>query len=259
MNNLVIMKDKQAVTTSLQVSENFEKNHQHVLRDLDGLKEGVQNWTDLFWEDTYIHPQNKQPYRMIYMNRDGFTLLAMGFTGKKALDFKLKYIEAFNQMESEIKKQLDISRLSPDLQMFHSLFTTMAEQQIEFTYQKERQEKLETKVDNISEIVSLNTTDWRKDAQHLINKIVHVMGNSPDVHREIRNNIFAEIDRRGGVALKTRLTNKRRRMAEEGVSRSRRDKLTSVDVIADDKKLVEIYVAVVKEFAIKYGVYKEEA
>ena len=99
MENLVIMKEQQAVTTSLQVAETFEKRHDHVLRDLDELKEGVtQNWGDLFWEDTYIHPQNKQNYRMIFMNRDGFTLLAMGFTGKKALEFKLKYIKAFNDM-----------------------------------------------------------------------------------------------------------------------------------------------------------------
>ena len=104
MNNLVIMKDQQAVTSSLQVAETFSKNHQHVLRDLDNLKEGVQNWTDLFYEDTYIHPQNKQSYRQVIMNRDGFTLLAMGFTGQKALQFKLKYIEAFNQMEKEIQQ-----------------------------------------------------------------------------------------------------------------------------------------------------------
>lgn len=103
MNDLVIMKNQQAVTSSLQVAETFGKSHQHVLRDLDNLKEGVQNWTDLFYEDAYIHPQNKQQYRVIYMNRDGFTLLAMGFTGKKALTFKLKYIEAFNSMEKQIQ------------------------------------------------------------------------------------------------------------------------------------------------------------
>lgn len=74
-------------------------------KKVEDLKEGVQNWTDLFFEDTYIHPQNKQEYRQIIMNRDGFTLLAMGFTGKKALQFKLKYIDAFNQMETHIKLQ----------------------------------------------------------------------------------------------------------------------------------------------------------
>lgn len=106
MNNLVITKDKQAVTTSLQVAENFGKRHDHILRDLDELKEGLtQNWGDLFSESTYVHPQNKQEYRMIYMNRDGFTLLAMGFTGNKALQFKLAYINAFNEMEEHIKQQ----------------------------------------------------------------------------------------------------------------------------------------------------------
>ncbi len=106
MANLVIMKDQQAVTTSLQVAEVFGKEHKVVLKAIDELKEGVaQNYADLFYEDTYIHPQNKQAYRQIIMNRDGFTLLAMGFTGKAALQFKLKYIDAFNQMESHIMKQ----------------------------------------------------------------------------------------------------------------------------------------------------------
>lgn len=65
----------------------------------------AQNYADLFYEDTYIHPQNKQKYRQIIMNRDGFTLLAMGFTGKKALQFKLQYINAFNEMEKTIKEK----------------------------------------------------------------------------------------------------------------------------------------------------------
>ncbi|HGC6131487.1 TPA: Rha family transcriptional regulator, partial [Enterococcus faecium] len=107
MQELVILKNKEAVTTSLQVAESFDKKHRHVLTAIDELKEGVaENWADLFWEDTYVHPQNKQSYRIIYMNRDGFSLLAMGFTGKKALSFKLQYIEAFNKMEKELKDQL---------------------------------------------------------------------------------------------------------------------------------------------------------
>ncbi len=117
MTNLVIMKDQQAVTTSLQVAEVFRKEHKVVLKAIDELKEGVaensadsfdgvaQNYADLFYEDTYIHPQNKQKYRQIIMNRDGFTLLAMGFTGKKALQFKLQYINAFNEMEKTIKEK----------------------------------------------------------------------------------------------------------------------------------------------------------
>lgn len=109
MSDLVVMKDQQAVTTSLQVAETFGKQHKHVLEAIDELMMGVaENSADLFYEDTYIHPQNKQKYRQIIMNRDGFTLLAMGFTGKSAIQFKLQYIRAFNQMEDHIKKQPQI-------------------------------------------------------------------------------------------------------------------------------------------------------
>ncbi|EGO8337517.1 ORF6C domain-containing protein [Enterococcus faecalis] len=105
MNNLVIMKDQQAVTSSLQVAETFGKEHRAVLKAIDDLKEGLaQKYADLFCEDTYIHPQNKQAYRVVYMNRDGFTLAVLGFNNsQKVLEFKLKYIEAFNQMEKEIQ------------------------------------------------------------------------------------------------------------------------------------------------------------
>lgn len=101
MNNLVIMKDQQAVTTSLQVAEVFGKNHRDVLRTIDDLKD-VRNFTQMFSDG--IEPDSYgRDRRIYYMNRDGFTLLAMGFTGKKALDFKIKYIEAFNNMERTIK------------------------------------------------------------------------------------------------------------------------------------------------------------
>lgn len=107
MTDLVIMKDRQAVTSSLQVAENFEKRHDHVLRDIDGVEKDVPNFGEMFFElnepDSYGRER-----RVIYMNRDGFTILAMGFTGKKALQFKLKYIEAFNQMENHIKQQVKI-------------------------------------------------------------------------------------------------------------------------------------------------------
>lgn len=42
---------------------------------------------------------------MYIMNRDGFSLLAMGFTGKKALEWKLKYINAFNEMERQLRER----------------------------------------------------------------------------------------------------------------------------------------------------------
>lgn len=100
--------NNQAVTTSLMVAEVFEKNHDNVLKVIRKiLQEGIvkNDETPMFEETTYVNEQNKQSYPMFFMNRDGFTLLAMGFTGKKAMEFKLEYIKAFNKMEAIIKEQ----------------------------------------------------------------------------------------------------------------------------------------------------------
>ncbi|WP_455386495.1 Rha family transcriptional regulator [Lactiplantibacillus pentosus] len=102
MNDLVIMKNKQAVTSSLQVAEVFEKNHRDVLKAITNLKKDVRNFAQMFGE-TNIPDSYGRNRRAFYMNRDGFTLLAMGFTGDKALKFKLQYIEAFNSMEEQVK------------------------------------------------------------------------------------------------------------------------------------------------------------
>lgn len=113
MDDLVIMRNQQAVTTSLQVAETFGKNHKDVLRALDNLKIGSSKLRrQMFAESTYVNRGKK--YRQVYMNRDGFTLLAMGFTGDRALNFKLKYIQAFNKMEKAIEVQAKDSYMIED-------------------------------------------------------------------------------------------------------------------------------------------------
>lgn len=105
MTNLVIMKDQQAVTTSLQVADNFGKRHSDVLESVKNLV--TENSVAKYFSEGFYENRGKE-YPLYYMNRDGFTLLAMSFTGKAALQFKLKYIEAFNQMEDHIKQQQQI-------------------------------------------------------------------------------------------------------------------------------------------------------
>lgn len=112
MNNLVIMKNKQAVTSSLQVAETFGKQHKHVLESIKNLVAENSAAKSMFAEGSY---ENRgKEYRMSYMNRDGFTLLAMGFNGKTALNFKLQYIQAFNKMEQQIINQAKDSYMIDD-------------------------------------------------------------------------------------------------------------------------------------------------
>lgn len=103
MNSLVLIKNNSAMCDSLQVAQKFHKRHDKVLRAIDELLKGLPKNGEtqkMFILDSYIEEQNKQSYRMYYLNRDGFSLLAMGFNGKEALKWKLEYIKAFNSMES---------------------------------------------------------------------------------------------------------------------------------------------------------------
>lgn len=108
MNEIVYRgKSNQPLTNSKLVAEVFEKPHDNVLKAIRKILQGgiVKNdETPMFEETTYINEQNKQSYPMFIMNQDGFTLLAMGFNGKKAMEFKLKYIEAFNAMKRQIEQ-----------------------------------------------------------------------------------------------------------------------------------------------------------
>lgn len=104
-SNLVFKgENNQALTNSLLVAKKFGKEHKHVLESIRKLMRTAEFSAvlSMFCESAYYNEQNKE-MPMFVMNRDGFTLLAMGFTGEKALKFKVEYINAFNKMEETIK------------------------------------------------------------------------------------------------------------------------------------------------------------
>lgn len=100
--------DGKPTTLSTDVARHFGKQHYNVMRDINNLRAQLDADHALNFEEMVIEVEigsgatRKDPaYRL---TRDGFTLLAMGFTGKKALAFKLAYIDAFNRMEAELQK-----------------------------------------------------------------------------------------------------------------------------------------------------------
>lgn len=99
------------VASSRQIAENFGKEHKHVLRDIENLIGGESKigLSSMFFKSEYISAQNKKLPEYL-MNRDGFSLLVMGFTGKAALEWKLKYIAAFNEMEKKLAQRPQLSR-----------------------------------------------------------------------------------------------------------------------------------------------------
>lgn len=126
----LVERDGRAVTTSREVARLFGKDHRNVLRDIDALIEAEPALRGpLNFEQTqHLEPSNGQTYRQYEMTRDGFVLLAMGFTGAKALKFKMGYIAAFNAMEERIRQQAsDPIRALNDPAAMRSLLLTYSE------------------------------------------------------------------------------------------------------------------------------------
>lgn len=100
MNELVKIKNNQVVVSSRQVAEKFGKLHKDVLENIRNILAAENSATKFYQEATHEYRGQKFPEYL--MNRDGFSLLVMGFTGKDALHWKMKYIAAFNEMEAKL-------------------------------------------------------------------------------------------------------------------------------------------------------------
>jgi Rha family phage regulatory protein len=167
---VVFVRDGEAFASSRDVAEFFDKEHRNVLQAIDNL---IVSEPDLalrnFQQGSYTLPSTgEQQHRCFDMTRDGFTLLAMGFTGTKALKWKLKYIEAFNVMEAEIRAR---SAPVPVLDVRNpKQLAQVAIQLIEVVREKEEAiAQLEPKADALDRIAtadgSLCVTDAAKALQ----------------------------------------------------------------------------------------------
>lgn len=91
--------------TSKDVAEFFDRRHDNVLQAIDLLLKDDPDASLNFQEGNYLHPATgPQKHRLFEMDRDGFTLLVMGFNGAKATQFKRRYIKAFNEAIERLKE-----------------------------------------------------------------------------------------------------------------------------------------------------------
>lgn len=125
---LVVLREGEARVSSLDIARHFGKAHKDVLRAVDHIvsDSGDEFARRNFTPSSYLNEQNRE-FRFYEMTRDGWVLLVMGFTGPDAMQWKLRYIEAFNAMESELSAshaplEQRLRALEGDLQALTSLF-----------------------------------------------------------------------------------------------------------------------------------------
>lgn len=193
MNEIILStQNGEPVASSRQIAENFGKEHKHVLDAVKNLVAENSAAKSMFHPATFEN-RGKQ-YPMYLMNRDGFTLLVMGFNkSAKAMEWKLKYIQAFNEMERKLTTPASnqLQDLSPELQYLIKL-------ERQQNQQAKQLEQVNERLDAACEAFSLNAgPDWKKVCQNVISSIAMKRGGTGDDFESVWNEIYEAMERRG--------------------------------------------------------------
>lgn len=244
MNNLVTTEIPQTID-SREVAQMVKKQHSELLKDIrryaNYLNEGNFHLVEFFQESTY--KDTKGEIRPCYnVTKKGCEFIAHKLTGQKGAIFTATYINRFHELEQG--QAIQTSQLSPELQMFKQIFDGVAKVELQ-------NKQLQTELQGIREAIIVNPKEeWRVMTQKLLNKISNKTGD----YKTPKTKAYEALEARGKCKLKIRLDNLRGRALSNGMARSKADALNYLDVIANDARLKEIYIIIVKQMAIKYGV-----
>ncbi len=191
MENLVSVINNQVVVSSRQVAEKFGKEHRNVLASIKEIISAEKSALTFYQENTYKAGTGKS-YPEYLMNRDGFTLLAMGFTGKDALQWKMKYIAAFNDMEQKLQNKM---LMLPDFTNPAEAARAWAEQFDKRTEAERQLEEAKPKMIFADAVSASDTTILIGDLAKLIKQNGHQIGQKR-LFEWLRNNGYL-IKRKG--------------------------------------------------------------
>lgn len=226
-------------------SRNFRKNKDHFIEGVDYFKITPDEFRRTIGE---MDP--RQQNDVVLVTESGYLMITKSLKDDRAWAVHRSLVNNYFRFK---ETSVQVNELSPELQMFKQIFDSVAAQQLKQKEQDEKLNRLDNKVESIKEVIALDPNSWKEDSRKIVNAIALSMGGFEHV-RDVRAESYRLLDERMASNLSVRLTNMRRRMADNGVCKSKRDKVTKVDVIADDKKLIQGYIGVMKDMAIKYGI-----
>lgn len=254
MNELLTISNGQPTASSRDVAEHFGKEHKNVLQSIENLTAENSALTQMFFKTSYTSGTGKA-YPMYLMNRDGFTLLAMGFTGKEALAWKMKYINAFNAMEQELRSQqqglteADFSALSYEARAIIKMELQQKQQAKQIAELTTQQQETRTMVNQtLSAITRPSTSDaeeWKEDINHTIRQMCEEYG--LNYHTTI-GEMYAELEKLGGVNLSVRQKNLQARIRRGGATVAECRRISKLHVISQEKKLRWFYEGIVRAY-----------
>lgn len=307
MNNLNLMPmtkegKVEYVVESREVAEMLGKEHKILLRDIKVYMEYLAKYNfvpcDFFIESSYKDSNNRQ--RPCYLlTKQGCEMVANKMTGKKGILFTATYVQAFNDMEQQLRGNVSLDSMLGTLQEFKIMqekidilykdwgtvvcrlngltedYVRIEEETIELkkqtdiakrmssegyllssNMQKDVNEKMEY-LKKFYEVV--NDFKWKDSTEKLLKETAYLVANIGDIG-QIKRKVYEVMEIRRGIKFDKLISRKQKRMAKEGVSKTKINKVNTISIIADDINLRECYVATVKEVcaAFRDGVYSVE-
>lgn len=234
---------------SREVAEMVGKEHKHLIRDIENYRSVILQSPNLdpanyFKESSYIGGNN-QSYKHYLLTKKGCDMVANKMTGSKGVLFTAMYVDAFHKMDEHIKQsQLNVPQTP--MQALEMMFNVQKNQE---QFNKEMQRE----ITGIRNIVGMETKNWRNDTNKILGAIAQHLGGG-EKHKTIRTEAYKLLEEKGRCKLDQRLNNRRAKMLAKGATKSQINKVTKLDVINDEARLIEIYISVIKSMAIKYGV-----
>lgn len=250
MNALkVIEQNNEYFVDSREVAEMVDKRHANLVRDIENyllvLGQNSKLSSDEFFVESSYQAGTGKFYKHYLLTKKGCDMVANKMTGEKGILFTAMYVDAFHQMQEHIQQQ---TMNAPRTQLEAiKMFVQIQEEQQAFN------ERIQNEVKGIRNIVGIETKNWRNDTNNIIRAIAQHLGGG-EQHQKVRAESYKVLEQKGRCNLNQRLANRKGKMLASGASKSQANKLTKLDVITDEPRLIEIYISVVKSMAIKYGI-----
>lgn len=185
------------------------------------------------------------------ITEQGYLMLVKSFTDNLAWEVQRQLVSSYFKV-----REIANEDLSPGLQALQGLLNQMKEKELadkerdrKIALASETAQKAMEATENIKEAVKPISDNWREEINSKFNRI---QKNTDKPFSILRSEMYGELERRAGCDLGTRLRNKQNRMRENGRTKTEINNLNKMDIIADDKKLREIFSKIVSEYEIKY-------
>ena len=183
------------------------------------------------------------PNGLALITEQGYLMLVKPFTDDLAWEVQRQLVSSYFKVRSTVDE-----RLSPETKMLYQMINQIAASEIQAKEAKELAQKAVDTTEAIKEAVKPVFDNWRSEINSKFNRI---QKDSDKQFSVLRTEMYAELERRAGCDLNTRLRNKRLRMQENGCTKTEINNLNKMDIIEEDKKLREIFSKIVTEYEIK--------